>query len=284
MDPLVSILTPSLNRIRWLPDTLQSVSQQTYATIEHIVMDGGSTDGTVEFLRTAGPHVRWRSEPDHGESNALNKALAESKGQIIGWLNSDDAYADRRVVATAVDMFRRHPEVAVVYGHGILVNPNNRMLQFLWAPKFNRQLMKFYQFFVEPAVFIRRSAIPEPFVREDLNYLMYFDLWMRLVDTVEFRRMDIVAGVDRHHPGRKTLTPGYLEECRKYNLERGVRTESTSRRLLMKVTKVGLRVAGAVPAIRVPGALNPAIELRFDEPIVRLVRQTMVQRKTMPLE
>ena len=92
MRPLVSILTPSYQQGRYLADNLKSVGQQSYAPIEHIVRDGGSTDETVEILRSAGVNVRWVSKRDGGQTDALNQALAESRGDIIGWLNSDDFY------------------------------------------------------------------------------------------------------------------------------------------------------------------------------------------------
>lgn len=100
--PLVSILTPSSNQANWLADARGSVENRSYPNIEHIVMDGGSTDGSVELLRKeGGSHVRWWSEADRGQSHALNKALAISHGGIIGWLNPDDAYFARDAVAMA---------------------------------------------------------------------------------------------------------------------------------------------------------------------------------------
>ena len=94
--PLVSILTPSFNQAAWLGDNLRSVACQTYPDIEHVVMDGGSTDGSVDILRAAGDSIVWRSEPDRGQSDAINKAFSLSHGEIIGWINSDDAYFDCR--------------------------------------------------------------------------------------------------------------------------------------------------------------------------------------------
>jgi len=79
--PLVSILTPSFNQAAFLTDNLRSVARQTYPNVEHIVMDGGSTDGSVEILRDAGGSVKWRSEPDNGQSDAVNKAFRESRGR-----------------------------------------------------------------------------------------------------------------------------------------------------------------------------------------------------------
>jgi glycosyltransferase involved in cell wall biosynthesis len=102
--PLVSILTPSFNQAAWLRENLRSVSEQTYANIEHVVMDGGSTDDSVEILRRADARVRWRSQNDRGQSHALNLALSASGGEIIGWLNSDDAYFDRSVLSTLSEL------------------------------------------------------------------------------------------------------------------------------------------------------------------------------------
>jgi len=100
--PLVSVLTPSYQQARWLGENLGSVACQSYPRIEHVVMDGGSSDGSVELLASASPPVTWESEPDRGQSHALNKAYSASSGEIIGWLNSDDAFWDCDVVADVV--------------------------------------------------------------------------------------------------------------------------------------------------------------------------------------
>ena len=131
---LVSILTPSYNQGRFISDCIMSVANQTYRPIEHVVMDGGSTDETLAVLAGAPEHLQWRSEADRGQSHALNKALAESNGEIIGWLNSDDAYADRRAVERAVQLFELHPDIGAVYGHSLMIDARNRVLQYVWAP------------------------------------------------------------------------------------------------------------------------------------------------------
>src|SRR5690242_19457333 len=89
--PLVSIVTPSLNQARWLREAIESVRAQDYPHVEHVVVDGGSTDGTLEILREY-DHLRWVSEPDRGQSHALNKGFQLATGEIFGWLNADDAY------------------------------------------------------------------------------------------------------------------------------------------------------------------------------------------------
>src|SRR5258707_986120 len=100
--PLVSVVTPSFNQGRWLIENLRSVAVQSYPLIEHVVMDGGSTDGSLAVLADASPSVVWESGPDNGQSDAINKAFRRSSGEIIGWLNSDDAYFSSDVVDKAV--------------------------------------------------------------------------------------------------------------------------------------------------------------------------------------
>ena len=99
----VSIITPSLNQVRYIEDAIQSVLRQNYSVVEHIVVDGGSTDGTLDILARY-PHIRVVSEPDHGMYDALNKGLKIASGEIIGFLNADDLYADH-VFQTAMKYF-----------------------------------------------------------------------------------------------------------------------------------------------------------------------------------
>ena len=204
--PLVSILTPSYNQAAFIGDTLRSVESQTYSSVEHIVMDGGSSDGTVDILRAAGSRVTWASEPDTGQSNALNKAFAASHGEIIGWLNSDDAYYDVRAIEDVVAFFQERPEVDVVYGHAARVAPDGRVVRILWAPRFNRRHLLWDCFLVQPAVFLRRRAIEDAFVNEDFHYAMDWELWLRLSLTRSFARINRVLAVDRVHGARKILT------------------------------------------------------------------------------
>ena len=89
----ISIITPSFNQARFIEQTILSVLRQDYPCVEHIVVDGGSTDGTIDIMRRY-PHLIWSSEADNGQADALNKGLSKATGDIIGWINSDDYYAD----------------------------------------------------------------------------------------------------------------------------------------------------------------------------------------------
>lgn len=204
---LVSVLTPSFDQAAYIGDTLRSVACQTYPRIEHVVMDGGSADGTVALLEAADPPVFWRSEPDRGQAHAVNKALAASSGSIIGWLNSDDAYFHCEVVERVVEYFDAHPEVDVVYGHAVRTAHDGRVVWIMWVPRFRKARFRRYNYIVNPAAFIRRSALSEPMLDESFEFAMDWELWMRLASQGRrFARIGDVFAVDRSQPGRKNKT------------------------------------------------------------------------------
>jgi len=204
-DPLVSILTPSFNQALWLKQNLQSVAGQSYPHVQHIVMDGGSTDGSVDILRSAGSSVMWRSEADDGQSDALNRAFQLSSGEIIGWINSDDAYFGSQVVQRVVEFLKVRPAVDVVYGHGALVNSDGLVIQMMWVPPFNYSLLRTYNFIIQPTVFIRRSALGTQLANPAYDYTMDRELWLRLArNHSRFQRLPIVVAIDRHHAFRKS--------------------------------------------------------------------------------
>lgn len=169
-------------------------------------MDGGSTDGSVQILADASPAVVWESAPDQGQSDAINKAFRRSTGDIIGWLNSDDAYFSSDVVGCAVKVFERHPDVGVVYGHAALVNGNGTLLHVLWTPRFAASVLRAYNLICQPTVFVRRSVVGrEDFVDPAFDYSMDRELWLHLASRTRFVRLDQIIAIDRHHLQRKSL-------------------------------------------------------------------------------
>ena len=110
----------------------------------------------------------WRSEPDKGQSDAINKAFRASKGEIIGWINSDDAYFDCRVVEDVVAYFSAHPDVDVVYGHAAQVSEDGTIIWMIWVPWFMRRVLRIVNFIGQPVAFIRRSALSDPML--DVSY------------------------------------------------------------------------------------------------------------------
>ena len=171
-QPLVSVITPAYNQAAWLPDCLLSVANQTYQHIEHIVVDDGSTDDTPSILERAAGSVRRIRQENAGQSAAINRAFRNARGEIVGWLNSDDAFFDVRAVEKAVATFQKYPRADVVYGHAALVNAEGLLLQLVWAPPFNGKLLRFTNFIVQPAAFVRRSAVGDRIVSESYDFSM----------------------------------------------------------------------------------------------------------------
>jgi len=283
--PLVSILTPSFNQARWLPDNLQSVRRQTYPKVEHIVMDGGSTDGTVDLLGRAGPLVSWRSEPDGGQSDALNKAFALSSGEIIGWINSDDGYFSTTAVEQAVDYLQTHPDVDLVYGHSAYVNATGRVLHLMWAPRFMRWWFMRQDYISQPTVFVRRQALGDRLVDPSFHFAMDYELWLRLRSQGRrFARIDSVLAFERVQPQRKslTITDVLVENTARLGRTYGVVTGGRLHAILLSVLGVASRLMG----VRLVGAAFG--ELAYDAPhstygeILR--RQVAERRSRMEIE
>jgi glycosyltransferase involved in cell wall biosynthesis len=281
--PLVSVLTPSFQQGRFLGDCIASVQNQTYSRMEQIVCDGGSTDETVDVLRTAPPNVRWLSEPDRGQSHALNKAFAMSHGEIIGWLNSDDAYFERDAVARVVEVFSQHPEVDVVYGHAALVNADGLILHTMWVPPFSYWWLRRANFVIQPAAFIRRSALGDHIVDEEFDHSMDRELWLRLGAARRFARVDAILAIDRHQPNRKVYTQAHISRIDELRLIEVYGIPPNSRyRIPRKVMKAASRAVGMRLVRR---ASRPAaFDGHVDSQQNLMIRQVAASRGSMPFE
>jgi glycosyltransferase involved in cell wall biosynthesis len=282
--PLVSVLTPSFNQARWLGENLSSVARQTYPRIEHIVMDGGSTDGSIDVLeREAGDRCVWRSGLDTGQSDAINKAYRASRGDVLGWLNSDDAYFRDDVVAAAVELFRRRPEVAVVYGHAVLVDAAGAVLHTMWVPPYRRRLLWFHDFIVQPATFIRRSALGADMVDESFEYMMDYELWLRLARSHAFARLPRIVAVDRHHRARKSFTRPDLAATDLRRLVAMYRIDDRANwRPIRKIMNVAIRLEGLglVPS----ASPSPSANLHSPSWPALTARQVLVPRSRMRID
>ncbi|MEF8842840.1 MAG: glycosyltransferase family 2 protein [Haloarculaceae archaeon] len=127
-NPTVSIITPSFNQAEYIGETLDSVKFQDYPNIEHIVMDGGSSDGTVEILKEYENSygLEWVSQSDGGQANAINNGFQRAKGDVLGWLNSDDVYISESAVSQLVDALTRYPNADLVNGRGIRLEEDSK--------------------------------------------------------------------------------------------------------------------------------------------------------------
>ncbi|WP_078412229.1 glycosyltransferase family 2 protein [Priestia abyssalis] len=181
--PLVSVITPSFNQGRFIRETIESVLTQDYANLEHIVVDGGSTDETLQILQEYSKRdsrFRFVSEPDNGQSHAINKGLRMAKGEIIGWLNSDDTYLPR-AVSHAVKAFNTHSNWSMAYGNAYITNENNEMMTpYVAKPVRLKKLFSSCPI-CQPAVFLRKKVLDQlGGIDETLDFCMDYDLWIRI--------------------------------------------------------------------------------------------------------
>ena len=182
-SPLVSVVTPSYNTGAFIEETILSVKNQTYPHIEHIIMDGGSTDNTLDIIRKyeGTYNMRWVSEPDKGQSDAINKGWKMARGEIIGWLNSDDTYLPY-AVDTAVKYLNDYPDVGMVYGECNIINECNQVTGRCEARAFDlKEMLHQGNMVPQPTVFLRREVLEEVGQLDTkLHFAMDFDLWIRI--------------------------------------------------------------------------------------------------------
>lgn len=199
----VSIVTPSYNQAKFIRDTIESVRRQTYSDITHIVVDGESDDGTLDILREY-DDLQWTSEPDRGQTHAINKGFDRVDGDVVGWINSDDPYVYRDTVATVVDAFER-TSADIVYGHALTIGPDNEFLRAHYLPQFDPKKLERHCYLIQPSVFFRRHVVAENKLNEAREYSMDYEFWIDLAEEHEWFRLDSVVAADRNHPTRKII-------------------------------------------------------------------------------
>lgn len=204
-QPLVSIVTPSLNRASLLEKVVRNIQEQTYARIEHIVVDGASSDGTVEFLRgVESEYLRWVSEPDTGMYNAVNKGFAMARGEILAYLNTDDLYFPYSVEC-AVEAFDRHPDLGFVYGDMVNFTASAGCGHLIFYPPIRRGYIRRGGLIGQPTVFWRRQVadlVGE--FDESLALAADHEYWRRMSTSFSGRRLDEVLAYEGEHEGRLT--------------------------------------------------------------------------------
>jgi glycosyltransferase involved in cell wall biosynthesis len=179
--PLVSIVTPSLQQARFLPRCIESVLGQDYPHVEYFVRDGGSTDGSVEILKSWGERLKWSSGPDGGQAAAVNAGLQQARGEIVAFLNSDDFLAPGAVSA-AVRALNDHPDVDVVYGRATVVNENGGPIRPFPTRPFDREIFIEHCFISQPAAFWRKSVHDRfGYFDPKFDHTLDYEFWLRLM-------------------------------------------------------------------------------------------------------
>lgn len=179
--PLVSIVTPSYNQGRFLERTIRSVLEQDYPHIEYLIMDGGSTDGSVEIIRTFSGQIDfWESKPDEGQADAINRGWQRSNGEIIAWLNSDDTYKPGAIEYVA-DIFFRNPGMDVITADCTIIDADDQFVRMLPSYDFRIELLLAGNSLPQPGVFCRRERVEEAgWLDSNLHYVFDWKLWLTM--------------------------------------------------------------------------------------------------------
>lgn len=189
--PRISIVTPSFNQGQFIEETIRSVLLQGYPDLEYIVIDGGSTDNSVDIIRRYEPWISfWVSEPDHGQAQALNKGFDRATGEIFAWLNSDDAYTSGSLF-TVGECFRNHSIVDIVYGSCESVDKDGRRLATYIPPHFDLHRELRCNILPQPASFFTRRVFRAiGGLNEWRHYSFDYEFWIRAALTkYSFKRI-----------------------------------------------------------------------------------------------
>jgi glycosyltransferase involved in cell wall biosynthesis len=180
-NPLVSIITPSYNQAIFLEQTILSVLKQEYEPIEYLIVDGGSTDGSLDIIKRYKDHLTWWvSEPDAGQAEAINKGLKRAEGEIVAWLNSDDLYMPS-AVSRAVAVLQQNQKLGMVFGDALSIDstgkPINKITFGDWGL---RELVRF-RIICQPTVFMRRTVLEKAgYLDTTYHFMLDHHLWIRI--------------------------------------------------------------------------------------------------------
>jgi len=206
--PTVSIVTPSFQYGRFIERTIRSVLEQRYPELEYIVQDGGSTDETVDVLLGFGDRIVWRSEPDGGHADALNRAFASTKGEIMAWVNSDDILLPG-ALAYVTSFFAEHPEVDVVYGDRLMIDDDDNEVGAWILPEHDDLVLTLADFVPQETLFWRRRIWESSGARLDdsFHYALDWELLLRFRDAgARMVHLPRFLGAFRVHNEQRTST------------------------------------------------------------------------------
>jgi glycosyltransferase involved in cell wall biosynthesis len=205
--PLVTIITPSFNQAPYLEETINSVLGQVYPNIEYIIMDGGSTDGSVEIIKRYQDKLAyWISEKDRGQTDAINKGFARAKGEILAWINSDDTLLPN-AVEEAVQFMNENPDIGLVYGDTHYIDEHSKVIgRFPAAQTDLARLRRGYVHIPQQASFFRKSIWDQVSPLDpEFFFAMDYDLWVRIAQIAEIRYFPRQWSNFRLHRGAKSI-------------------------------------------------------------------------------
>lgn len=209
--PKISIITPTLNQAKFIERTILSVLNQGYPDLEYLVFDGGSTDGTQEILQRYSAKIKWWSEPDRGQSHALNKGLQICTGEIIGFINSDDEYEPGALLKVG-QFFSLHPEAMWITGKCRIIDEDDKEV-FSFISIYKHTLLRLHHpallaivdYIPQPSTFWRRVIVEEiGLFDESLRYVMDYDYWLRISKRYRLYYINEYLARFRIYPSSKT--------------------------------------------------------------------------------
>lgn len=205
--PRISIITPSFNQGQYIEDTIISVLNQGYPNLEYIIVDGGSTDQTIEIINKYKDRIKhWVSEKDSGQSEAINKGLLLASGDIVSWLCSDDLYLPGTLHKVA-EIFAKNKNSIMLHGKSVLFDENGR--EEIKGADSKDLFLRYFSIipFPQPSSFFRKKLIDEQgLLREDLHFAMDYDLLIRAALNYEISPVDDILSKYRLHVNSKTMS------------------------------------------------------------------------------
>lgn len=204
--PYFSIVTPSYNQGRFIERTIQSVFNQSFTSFEYLIFDGGSSDTTLDILKSYGDKIFWVSERDHGQAHAVNKGFKKSQGEILGWLNSDDVYYPGALEKVA-RIFQSDPSIDILYGDAYHIDETDQVIEKYYTEPWDFNRLLEVCFICQPATFIHRRVLDKiGYLDESLHYCMDYEYWIRAGKAgLKFYYLPEILAGSRLYADNKTL-------------------------------------------------------------------------------
>lgn len=206
--PKISIVTPSFNQHKYIEETIRSVLLQGYPDLEYIIVDGGSTDKSVDIIKKYAKYLKyWVSEKDKGQSDAINKGIQKATGEIVGWLNSDDMYFPGALVAMG-KAFQKYPDADLIYGAGAKTDERGNIIKKVVARPFEKKRIKRLLFFLQPSMLFKRDIFLKlGGLNIESHYVMDWELLLEMAQVGKIYSINNPVGMLRRHEGTKTGIP-----------------------------------------------------------------------------
>lgn len=284
VEPIVTVITASLNQRQFIGDCLKSVARQDCGAVEHVIVDADSTDGTLDLVRGWRAHrIRLIVEPGISMADALNLALAESTGRVVAWLATDDAFFCRDAVSSALRVFDADPSPDVVYGDAVSVDETGRVLRYVRPHVGDLKRVTDTSPLVQPSVLMRRTVVRDSFLRPTLQVSLDHELWLRLSrEECRFRHVPRVLAVDRDRPDRLSHRLADRGRQERDLLAIEYQLLPDDRPLLVRDGERWLRrLEGVRLILRLERDYDPAFSWRVDARWRRLVRQMLLRQSQL---